>query len=93
MKWTKRHAQNAVAAKARRRLAVLEPAPERHNHRCTPRQRLARFTIQIRDHAVGDSLTMNLRAAPWPNQWLCEQGQFSTAHLARAIALILKGGR
>lgn len=57
-----------------------------------PRRSRARFTLQIRDHAVGDSLTLNLHPAPWRNQWLCEAGQFSSAHLGRALALILQGG-
>jgi len=41
---------------------------------------------------VGDSLTLNLQPAPWPNRWLCEHGEFSSAKLGRAIALILQGG-
>jgi hypothetical protein len=92
MKWTKRHSQNAVAARVRKRLD--EPLPERWSagRLRLPRRSRARFTLQIRDHAVGDSLTLNLHPAPWPNRWLCEQGEFSTARLARAVALILQGG-
>jgi hypothetical protein len=91
MKWTKRHSQNAIAAKARKRMApTLADEP---TVRCrVPRRSRARFTIQIRDHAVGDSLTLNLHPAPWPNRWVCEAGQFSSAHLGRVVTLILQGG-
>ena len=92
MKWTERHSRNAVAARARRRMAESGPSPERARRTFKPRQPRARFTIQIRDHQVGDSLTLNLHPTPWANRWICEQGQFSTAHLARAIALMLGGG-
>ena len=92
MKWTKRHSQNAVAAKARKRMASLEWNEPRSKVRL-PRRSRARFTVQIRDHLVGDSLTLNLHPSPWPNRWMCEQGEFSTAHLAKTFGLILKGGR
>jgi len=94
MNWTKRHSQNAVAARARRRMAPLEPPDSKEESLAVfkPRRRRARFTIQIRDHVVGDSLTLNLRAAPWPNRWLCEQGEFSSAKLGRVSTLILQGG-
>ena len=94
MKWSKRHSHAAVAAKARKRIAEAtadwtEPKGPRLR---LPRRSRARFTVQIRDHSVGDSLTLNLHAAPWPNRWICEQGQFSSAHLGRMVALILQGG-
>lgn len=95
MKWTKQHSQNAVAARARKRLESFNVESSTFNvQRSVPRPRRsrARFTLQIRDHAVGDSLTLNLHPAPWRNQWICEAGQFSSAHLGRAIALILQGG-
>lgn len=91
MKWNKRHSRNAVAAKARKRM-TLEVMDDSVSKCKVPRRSRARFTIQIRDHAVGDSLTLNLHAAPWRNQWLCEAGQFSSAHLGRAVTLILQGG-
>jgi hypothetical protein len=73
-------------------MATVE-LPDEPATRCpVPRKRRARFTIQIRDHGVGDSLTLNLHPAPWPNRWLCEQGEFSSAKLGRAITLILQGG-
>ena len=94
MKWTKQHSQNAVAARTRKRVeqAEADPAKEPRRRIPVPRKSRARFTIQIRDHAVGDSLTLNLHPSPWPNRWLCEHGQFSSAKLGRALALILKGG-
>ncbi len=61
-------------------------------HCPVPRKSRARFTIQIRDHKHSDSLTLNLHPAPWPNLWLCEHGQLSSAKIGRAIALILAGG-
>lgn len=92
MRWTKRHSQNAVAAKARRRMALIEWREETAGRAPVPRKRRARFTIQIRDHAVGDSLTLNLHPSPWPHLWFCDQGEYSTAHLAKAIGLIIRGG-
>ena len=58
-----------------------------------PRKTRARFTIQIRDNKVGDSLTLNLHPSPWPNLWLCEHGQFSSAKIGRAVTLLLGGGK
>lgn len=52
-----------------------------------------RFTLQIRDQVSGDSLTLNLHASPWPNLWLCEHGQFSSAKIGRAVTLMLGGGK
>lgn len=94
MNWTKQHSQNAVAAKARRRMNPPGEIEEqaRHYKVPVPRRRRARFTLQIRDHLHGDSLTLNLHPSPWPNLWRCEQGQFSTAHLAKTVRLILSGG-
>lgn len=54
-----------------------------------PRPRRARFTIQIRDHQHGDSLTLNLHPSPWQNRYLCAQGEFSAAHLGRVVTLLL----
>jgi hypothetical protein len=94
MKWTKRHARNAVAAKVLRRIAVSDAVftPLDGSPPPRPRRRRARFTIQIRDHAVGDSLTLNLHPTPWANRWVSEHGEFSSAQLGRALTLILQGG-
>lgn len=92
MKWTKALSRKAVAAKARKRLERAtadwsEPAGPRVR---VPRRPRAAVTIQIRDHQAGDSLTLNLVRSPWPNQWLCELGQFSSARLGRTLTLILQ---
>ena len=91
MKWTKRHSAAAVAARARKRGAPVEWTEPVGKVR-VPRKTRARFTIQIRDNKIGDSLTMNLHASPWPNLWLCEHGQFSSARIGRSVTLILGGG-
>lgn len=92
MKWNKRHAALAVAAKARKRLDQAEWTEPAGKCR-VPRKTRARFTIQIRDNQIGDSLTLNLHASPWPNLWLCEHGQFSSAKVGKAVTLILGGGK
>lgn len=91
MKWTKRHSQNAVAAKARKRMNP-DILVESYRRVRIPRRSRARFTIQIRDHKVGDSLTLNLHQSPWLNRWICEHGDFSSAHIGRSISLILQSG-
>ena len=91
MNWTKAHSKNAVAAKARRRLANAS-APEilpAASRVYVPRHARARFTLQIRDHEVGDSLTLRLYSSPWPNCYLTLDGQRSAAQIAKAIRLIL----
>lgn len=92
MKWTKAHSKNAVAAKARQRTSEVEWTEPRRRVQ-VPRKSRARFTVQIRDHKIGDSLTLNLHESPWPNTWLCEHGQFSSTKLGRAVTLILGGGK
>ena len=91
MTYTKAHSQNAVAAKARQRIAraTAEPAREPRRRVPVPRKRRAIVTIQIRDHWVGDSLTLNLHRTPWPNRWVCEQGEYSTAQLCAAFRHML----
>lgn len=94
MKWTKRHSQNAVAAKARKRMAAGEALFAETAQRVPGQRRTrARFTIQIRDNKNGDSLTLNLHESPWDNVWVSAHGVFSSAKLGRAVALILQGGR
>lgn len=92
MKWSQQRSRNYVAAKARKRMAGAEWSEPLGKCR-VPRKTRARFTIQIRDNQIGDSLTMNLHASPWPNLWLCEHGQFSSAKIGRAVTLILGGGQ
>jgi hypothetical protein len=97
MTWTKAHSKNAVAAKARRRIAraTAEWPDEPRARVVVPRRPRATMTIHVRDHLAGDSLTLNLRRSPFPNLWVCELGQFSSAKLGRVITLLLQsaGGR
>lgn len=88
---------NAVAAKARKRMehqaraeTALEAEIKRGQRVPKPRISAADVTIQIRDHGARDSLTLNLHRAPWPNQWTCPHGVFSSAKLGRVIAELLK---
>ena len=92
MKWTKAHARAAVAARARRRIAraTAEWPDEPRTRVPVPRRTRAAVTLQIRDHEAGDSLTLNLHRSPFPNVWVCELGQFSSAKLGRVIALLLQ---
>lgn len=91
MKWTQRHSSNAVAAKARKRVERAQADPVIEPYRDPlPKRTKAVVTIQVRCHSHGDSLTLNLHRSPWANLWFCEQGRFSSAHLGRAIAEILK---
>ena len=94
MKWTQQHSRNAVAAKARHRLA--RAATDVFDSNKTgrrvpvPRKRRAVITIQIRDREIGDSLTLNLHRSPWRNHWFCEQGRYSTAQVAEAVRHIIQ---
>jgi hypothetical protein len=91
MKWTQAHSKSAVAAKARKRIERALAEPEWQPGKSpVPRKTRAVVTIQVRCHEIGDSITLNLHRAPWKNQWLCELGQFSSAHLGRALAIMLK---
>lgn len=89
MIWTQRRSKNYVQAKARKRLNPPEP-PEEHPFSTRRQRTKSRITIQIRDHFHGDSLTLSLKRAPWPNRWVCEHGEFSSAHLGKAVRLILQ---
>lgn len=93
MKWTQRHSENAVRAKARKRLARLHAPVNVGPKRYVPHPRAkARFTIQITDHKHRDSLTMKLYALPWPDRWIVFNSERSTTQLVRSVALILGGG-
>lgn len=84
MNWTQQHSQNAVAARARKRLTV-EPWTEPPGRAPVPRKRRAAITIQIRDHKAGDSLTLTLHRTPWRDHWHCDQGEYSTAQIAATV--------
>jgi hypothetical protein len=91
MTWTKQHSKNAVAAKARKRIDRATKEPERTPRRRVPVPRKGRavITIQIRDHEIGDSLTLNLKRSCWRDAWYCEQGFYSTAQVAAAVKHIV----
>lgn len=85
MTWTKRHSANAVAAKARKRMAepVFTNEPRRKIR--MPRS-LARFRITIRDEKIGDSLTLSLTQLPWPGRFLdSDRNELSTAKVCRMV--------
>jgi hypothetical protein len=89
MKWTKAHSRNAVAAKARKRMADLVIESESGALFRPPRSH-ARFRLQIRDLKIGDSLTLSLTELPWRGRFFTSDGQeLSTAGICRAIAAIL----
>lgn len=88
MKWTQQHSRNAVAAKARKRMAP-RPWIEPMGKATIPRKSRAAITIQIRDREIGDSLTLNLHRSPWPNHWSCMQGEYSTARIGEAVKHLL----
>lgn len=95
MNWSKRHSENAVAAKARKRMeraAAVQDAEEKEPHGIfIPKSRKrASVTIQIRENATGESLTFNLKRAPWPNRWACAHGEFSSARIGRIVTELLK---
>jgi hypothetical protein len=89
MKWTQRHSQNAVAAKARKRMQ--EPTFESERRLRMPRIRTkAKWRIQIRDEEHGDSLTLTLYRLPWPARYVDGDNQEHSARsLGRGIATLL----
>jgi hypothetical protein len=93
MTYTKAHSQNAVAAKARRRIAraTAEDAPARAPRQRipVPRQARAAITIQLRDHEVGDSLTLTLHRSPFANHWFVGKASYSTATIINGVKHLL----
>jgi hypothetical protein len=84
MKWTKQHSVNAVAAKARRRIAP-GPAltvPRRYVPHPKPR---AKWRLQLRDEEHGHSITVRLYRTPWPGRWHHTAGDFSLDELLRRM--------
>jgi hypothetical protein len=91
MKWTKRHSENAVAAKARRHMADPEATPPPEPRRYVPRPRgRAKWRLQLRDLEHGDSLTLTLHRLPWPARYVDTAGRaYSAADLGRMVARLL----
>lgn len=87
MRWTKRHSQNAVAAKARKRMdratAPTETGPRRKV--AMPRSN-ARFQLTIRDWQIGDSITLSLTPLPWRGRFVdSEHNELNTAQICRML--------
>ena len=57
MGWTLKHSQNAVAAKARKRMAEPDYSREPHRKVRMPRGRV-RFTLTLEDHEIGDKMRL-----------------------------------
>lgn len=90
MKWTKAHSQNAVAAKARRRLTMAEAEPEASSRKSYQPRSAAKWRIQVRDLERGDSLTLTLHCLPWPARFVAAQGgEYSAAQIGRGITALL----
>jgi hypothetical protein len=88
MPCTTKHSRNAVAAKARNRMAPSLRAERRRRVRI-PRWR-KRFTVQVRDHKIGDSLTLSLAELPWRGRFITsDHTQLHTRQICSAIAAIL----
>ena len=87
MRWTKRHSQNAVAAKARKRVeratAQIEAGPSRKV--AMPRSK-ARFQLTIRDWKIGDSITLSLTPLPWRGRFVdSDRNKLNTAQICRMV--------
>jgi ribosomal protein L18 len=89
MRWTKRHSQNAVAAKARKRMAQPEIRRE-VQARIRVRRSRAKWMIQIRDLEHGDTLTIRLYRLPWPARYASSEGkEYSAAALGKIVRQML----
>jgi hypothetical protein len=84
MSWTKQHSQNAVAAKARRRMSPPPSAPEPRRYVPRPRPK-AKWRLQLRDLEHGHSLTVHLYRTPWPGRWVHDAGGFPLGELFRRL--------
>ncbi len=91
MNWTKRHSQNAVAAKSRRRVERAKREPEIEGIRLQRTRRRAKWRLQLRDLEHGDSLTLTLHRLPWPARYVDAAGHpHSAASLGRALTAMLR---
>ncbi len=92
MIWTKRHSQNALAAKARKRMASIEVKPEKASRVFVPRVK-AKYRLQIRDLEHGDSITITLYRLPWPARYVDGDGcEYSGSMIGRGIGALLIHG-
>lgn len=89
MRWTKSHSDNAVAAKARKRLAESDWKLEVRRKDLLRRSK-AKWRLQIRDLEHGDSLTLLLYPLPWPARFVGSDGkEHSASGLGRFISTLL----
>ena len=85
MKWTKKHSLNAVAAKARKRMAGPDFGNESRRKIRMPRGRV-RFTLTLEDHLIGDKMRLGLFALPWRGRFISTDGQqLSAATILTAV--------
>lgn len=89
MKWTKAHSRNAVAAKARLRIARALAAGE--PPAATPTSKLPKlvpdFTINIRTR-TGERV--QITATRWNRQFITGDGIKSARQISRGIELLLR---
>ncbi len=89
MKWTKQHSRNAVAAKARNRMAEPDWKLEVRK-KLLIRRAKAKWRIQIRDLEHGDSVTLLLYQLPWPARFVGSDGkERSASGLGRSLTTLL----
>jgi hypothetical protein len=89
MRWTKRHSVNAVAAKARKRMAEPDFSNEPRRKVRVPRGRI-RFTLTLEDHQIGDKIRLGLFALPWRGRFVSTDGQqLSAAKIISAVNTVL----
>ncbi len=88
MRWTKRHSQNAVAARKRKRLerANAEPVLEKPGRIYIPRPAKPDFIIRI-ESKRGERMQVSVHR--WGNRLLISDGIKSARQLCRGIELLL----
>ena len=88
MTWTKAHSKNAVAAKARKRLAAVEQLGfEEQGGRVRLPRLAADFTINIRARSGG---RVQISVTRLGKRFLTAQGVRSARQISRAIEVLLR---
>lgn len=89
MIWTKRHSQNAVAAKTSKRMEEPQIHPE-PSAKIRVRRLKAKWTVTVRDEEHGDSLTLKLYPLPWSGRYVgSDRQEYSASRLGRKLAVLL----
>ena len=89
MIWTKRHSQNAVAAKARKRMAQRDPEKP-PPVKVRVRRLKAKWTLSVRDEEHGDSFTLKLYRLPWKGRYVgSDHREHSANQLGRMVSVLL----